>query len=338
VKAIVLTAPRELTLDQVNPPARGEDKVLVRITHSGICGTDLKIYNGSIAVRHPLIMGHEMIGEVAEGDAGSHFRCGDRVIIDPFVSCGVCFHCQCGQSNLCPHGALLGRDADGGFAEFVAAPPRNIYNLPGEIDSATAPLIQVLTTCLHAQRLVNIFPGESVAVMGLGVTGQLHVQLAKARGAYPVIGITRSSWKRELAQQLGADATFPTGDGAIRGVIDATHGRGADVIIETTGAPEAIADAVRMARLGARLLLFGITTATEAALPFYQLYFKELKVINSRAAKAEDFPPSIDLVRRGAVRLQPLITEVVPLAQLGAAIQMLESDTGRRMKIILEHS
>ena len=80
---------RELTLDQVNPPARGEDKVLVRITHSGICGTDLKIYNGSIVVRHPLIMGHEMIGEVAED--GSHFQSGDRIIVDPFVSCGICF-------------------------------------------------------------------------------------------------------------------------------------------------------------------------------------------------------------------------------------------------------
>jgi 2-desacetyl-2-hydroxyethyl bacteriochlorophyllide A dehydrogenase len=338
VKAIVLTAPRELALDQVNPPTCSEDEVLVRVTHSGICGTDLKIYNGSIAVRHPLIMGHEMVGEVAEGDGGSHFRHGDRVIIDPFVSCGICFHCQCGQSNLCPQGALLGRDADGGFAEFVVVPSGNIYPLPDEIDSATAPLIQVLTTCLHAQRLVDIFPGESVAVMGLGVTGQLHVQLAKARGAYPVIGITRSSWKRELAQQLGADVTLPAEDGAIRGVIDATHGRGADVIIETTGATAAIADAVRMARLGARLLLFGITTAAEAALPFYQLYFKELSVINSRAAKAEDFPPSIDLVRRGSVRLQPLITDILPLAQLGAAIQMLESDSGHRMKIILENS
>ena len=336
MKAIVLTAPRELTLDQVNSPARSEDQVLVRITHSGICGTDLKIYNGSIAVRHPLIMGHEMIGEVAEG--GKDFQRGDRVIIDPFVSCGLCFHCQGGRSNLCPRGSLLGRDADGGFAEFLAAPPRNIFKLPGEIDNSTAPLIQVLTTCLHAQRLVNIFPGESVAVVGLGVTGQLHVQLAKARGAYPVIGITRSKWKRELAEQLGADITLPAGDGALPRVIEATHARGADVIIETTGAPEAIADAVRMARLGARLLLFGITTATEAALPFYQLYFKELKVINSRAAKAEDFPPSIDLVRRGSVRLQPLITDVVPLAQLGAAIRMLESDTGRRMKIILENS
>jgi 2-desacetyl-2-hydroxyethyl bacteriochlorophyllide A dehydrogenase len=337
MKAVVLKAARDLAFGDVTAPTSSEDQVLVRITHSGICGTDLKIYNGSIAVRHPLIMGHEMVGEVAEADGGSHFQRGDRVIVDPFVSCGICFHCRGGQSNLCPHGVLLGRDADGGFAEFVAAPSRNIFHLPGEIDSAAAPLIQVLTTCLHAQRLVDIFPGESVAVIGLGVTGQLHVQLAKARGAYPVIGITRSKWKRELAEQLGADVTLSAGDGAIRGVIDATQGRGADVIIETTGAPEAIADAIRMARLGARLLLFGITTATEAALPFYQLYFKELKVINSRAAKAEDFPTSIDLVRRGSVRLQPLITDVVPLANLGAAMQMLESDTGRRMKIILDN-
>src|SRR4030095_10806855 len=102
-----------------------------------------------------------------------------------------------------------------------------VFALPDSIDSRTAPLIQVLTTCLHAQRQIDIFPGESVVVFGLGVTGQLHVQLAKARGAYPVIGVTRSADKRALAQQLGADLTIPGGEGAIERVRELTNGRGA---------------------------------------------------------------------------------------------------------------
>jgi 2-desacetyl-2-hydroxyethyl bacteriochlorophyllide A dehydrogenase len=338
MKAMVLTAPRELAQDEVARPRLDAHHVLVRVTHSGICGTDFKIYSGAIPVHYPRIMGHEMIGEVVDGGDARGFQAGDRVIVDPELYCGSCFHCRIGQTHLCPKGMLLGRDANGGFAEFVAAPLSHVFPLPDSIDSRTAPLIQVLTTCLHAQRQINIFPAESVVVLGLGVTGQLHVQLAKARGASPVIGITRSAEKRDLAQELGADLTIPGGDGAIEKVKDATDGRGADVIIETTGVVPSLAAAVNMARFGGRLLLFGIITAKEGALPFYDLYFKELALINARVAKSEDYPSSIALVERGLIQLDPLISNVMPLAELKPAIEMLGSDNAQRMKIILEHA
>ena len=338
MKAMVLRAPRELAADNVAIPKLSAGQVLVRVTHSGVCGTDLKIFNGAIPVRYPLIMGHEATGEVVDAGGQPGIRAGDRVIMDPELFCGVCFHCRVGQTHLCPSGQLLGRDANGGFAEYVAVPASHVFPLPGSIDSRTAPLIQVLTTCMHAQRLVNIFPGESVVVMGLGVTGQLHVQLAKARGAHPVIGITRSASKRELAESLGADLTIPGGPGAIEKVREATEGRGADLIVETTGVVPSLSDAITMARVGGRLLLFGIITAKEGALPFYDLYFKELALINARVAKPEDYPNSIDLVQRGIVRLEPLVSNVMQLGELNEAIGMLGSDNGQRMKIILEHA
>ena len=338
MKAMVLRAPRELAADNVAIPKLSAGQVLVRVTHSGVCGTDLKIFNGAIPVRYPLIMGHEATGEVVDAGGQPGIRAGDRVIMDPELFCGVCFHCRVGQTHLCPSGQLLGRDANGGFAEYVAVPASHVFPLPDSIDSRTAPLIQVLTTCMHAQRLVNIFPGESVVVMGLGVTGQLHVQLAKARGAHPVIGITRSASKRELAESLGADLTIPGGPGAIEKVREATEGRGADLIVETTGVVPSLSDAITMARVGGRLLLFGIITAKEGALPFYDLYFKELALINARVAKPEDYPNSIDLVQRGIVRLEPLVSNVMQLGELNEAIGMLGSDNGQRMKIILEHA
>ena len=338
MKAMVLRAPRELAADNVAIPKLSAGQVLVRVTHSGVCGTDLKIFNGAIPVHYPLIMGHEATGEVVDAGGQPGIRAGDRVIMDPELFCGVCFHCRVGQTHLCPNGQLLGRDANGGFAEYVAVPASHVFPLPDSIDSRTAPLIQVLTTCMHAQRLVNIFPGESVVVMGLGVTGQLHVQLAKARGAHPVIGITRSASKRELAESLGADLTIPGGPGAIEKVREATEGRGADLIVETTGVVPSLSDAITMARVGGRLLLFGIITAKEGALPFYDLYFKELALINARVAKPEDYPNSIDLVQRGIVRLEPLVSNVMQLGELNEAIGMLGSDNGQRMKIILEHA
>ena len=337
MKAMVLTAPGELGQEEVARPAPASNDVLVRVTHSGICGTDYKIFNGSIPVRYPRIMGHEMAGEVV--DAGSApFRAGDRVIIDPELYCGACFHCRIGQTHLCPNGLLLGRDANGGFAEYLAAPATHVFKLPDSIDRRAAPMIQVLTTCLHAQRQIDIFAGEYVVVLGLGVTGQLHVQLAKARGA-TVIGVTRSADKRALAETLGADMTFPGDADAIAKVREATEGRGPDVVIETTGVVPQLAAAVNMTRSGGRILMFGIITAKEGALPFYDLYYKELALINARVAKSEDYPGAIGIVQQGQVRLEPLISDVMPLGELKAAIGMLGSDGGgQRMKIVLEHN
>jgi L-iditol 2-dehydrogenase len=337
MKVMVLRAPRDLRLADVARPVPGQDQVLVRVTHSGVCGTDLKIYDGGIPVNYPLIMGHEMIGEVIEG-GDDRVRRGDRVLIDPVLFCGECFACLDGRTNLCPHGGLLGRDVNGGFSEYVVAPRSHVFRLHDAIESRQAPLIQVLTTCLHAQRLVKILPGQSVVVLGLGVSGQLHVQLAKACGAYPIIGITRSTWKQRLAKELGADITLAAGAEGVRGVLDATDGLGANLIIESTGKVSSIGDGISMARLGGTLLLFGITTATEGALPFYQLYFKELAIVNSRASKSEDYPASIDLVAKGAVKLEPLVTHVMRLSDLGMAIGMLESGADQRMKITLEHA
>ena len=336
MKAMVLTAPGELVQDEVARPAGGPGQALVRVTQSGICGTDYKIFNGSIPVRYPRIMGHEMAGEVVEaGD--TPLRSGDRVIIDPELYCGSCFHCRIGQTHLCPKGILLGRDANGGFAEYLSAPASQVFKLPEGFNTRTAPIIQVLTTCLHAQRRVEIFPGEYVVVLGLGVTGQLHVQLAKARGAM-VIGVTRSAGKRALAETLGADATIPGGDGAVEKVREATEGRGADVVIETTGVVSQLSAGIDMTRSGGRVLMFGIITAKEGALPFYDLYFKELSLINARVAKGEDYPGAIGLVQRGLVRLEPLVSDVLPLEELNAAVGMLGSEGGgQRMKIILEH-
>lgn len=338
MKAMVLKAPSELVQEDRAQPVPGPGETLVRITHSGVCGTDLKIYQGGIPVDYPRIMGHEMIGEVVEVGDDQGVAVGTRVIIDPVLYCGTCHVCQIGQEHLCPTGFVLGRDLNGGFAEFMVAPSAAIFPLPENISSETAPLIQVMTTCLHAQRLVDIFPGESVVVVGLGVAGQLHVQLAKARGAYPVIGITRSPVRRQLAEKLGADLTFAPGDAANDQILQLTGGRGADLVIESVGAVAVLAEAMKLARIGGRLLLFGIYTAKEATLPFYQMYFKELAIINARAAKREDYPGCIDLVSRGEVQLDPLVSHVLPLDELERAITMLGERDDQRMKVIMSHS
>ena len=337
MRAIVLRKPFDLALADVTRPEPGAGDVLIRMTHSGICGTDLKIFTGAMPAPYPIIMGHEMVGEVIGGADETRIRTGDRVLVDPVLYCGTCFDCLAGRTNLCPNGGVIGREVTGGFAEYVVAPHSHVHPLPTSLDSGTAPLIQVLTTVLHAQRRAGIGAGQSVAVIGLGVSGQLHAQLAKARGAGPVVGVTRSAWKHGVADRLGADLTVPSGEKATGAVKDATRGRGADVVIESTGMVKSIADAIAMVRPGGTVLLFGIYTASEGPLPFYQLYFKEPTVVSARAAMSEDFPESIDLVASGRVALAPLVTQVLPVTELAQALSMLESDADRRMKIIMEH-
>jgi L-iditol 2-dehydrogenase len=337
MQAMVLEAPGRLAREEIARPAARTGEVLVRVTHTGICGTDLKIYNGSIRVSCPLVMGHEVAGEVLEsGESG--LKRGDRVIIDPVLYCGNCFHCRKGQTNLCPNGKLIGRDSNGGFAEYAAVPATHTYRLPEGIGLRTAPLVQVATTCLHGQRSLPLFAGESVVVLGLGVSGQLHVQIAKARGAGVVIGVSRGAFKREMARAQGADVVIEAGEGAVAKVLEATGGRGADVVIESTGVMPAVAEALRMARFGGHVLLFGIMSAREGALPFYDLYFKELTLHNGRAAKGEDFPDMLGLVERGAVRLEPLVTHRMPLGELERAVGLVEDGADGRLKIILDHT
>lgn len=334
---MVLRSPGQMGREEMARPVARAGEALVRVTHTGVCGTDLKIYNGAIRVECPLVMGHEVAGEVVESGASGLAR-GDRVIVDPVLFCGRCFHCRKAQTNLCSNGKLIGRDSDGGFAEYVVAPATHAFRLPDAIDLRTAPLVQVAATCLHGQRRTPLFAGESVVVLGLGVSGQLHVQIARARGAGLVIGVSRGPFKREMARALGADLAIESGEGAVAKVLEATGGRGADVVIESTGVMPAVAEAIRMARFGGQLLLFGIISAREGALPFYDLYFKELTVRNGRAAKAEDFPEMLGLVERGAVRLEPLVTHRMPLGELESAIGMVEDGADGRLKIILDHT
>ena len=338
MKAMVLDNPNSVGLETVSKPNSDQGNSIVRVTHSGVCGTDLKIFTGGIPAEYPLIMGHEMIGEVIEPANSSSPQSGTRVIVDPVLYCGECFHCEIGQSQLCPNGGLIGRDQDGGFAEFASAPPQNIFEIPKSISDQEAPLVQVLTTVMHAQQLATISSEETVIVLGLGVGGLLHIQLAKAAGAKTIIGITRSARKREVAENLGADITLAPDENTKNLVLDATDGLGADLVVESAGKLSVLAQAMDLVRLGGRVLGYGIHTNTEGSLPFYDMYFKEIQFINARAATDKDFVSCLELVGSGAVNLKPLISDVLPLEQLGKAMEMVGTDAPQRMKIIMDHT
>lgn len=334
MQVVVLEAPERLRLEERPEPTVGGEDVVVRIRATGICGTDLSIFGGKVSVDYPLVLGHEMVGTLEAPAPG--LDPGTRVVVDPNVFCGTCYQCLKGHENVCYGAELMGRDRDGALSDFLAVPARNVYPIPEEIDDRIAPLLQVLTTCLHGQRQVQLFPQDSVVVLGLGVSGLLHLQLAKTRGAHPVIGMTRSESKRALATRLGADLVIDPSDPTLEEqVAEATQGRGPDLVIECVGKIETLAQAINLVRIGGRIVLFGTITEESGELPFYQLYYKEITLANTRAAKPEDFPATISLVASGAVELDPLVTHTFPLESAEDAIAAT-SESGS-LKVILDH-
>jgi L-iditol 2-dehydrogenase len=290
----------------------------VRVEAVGICGTDLSIYAGKIPVDYPRVMGHEIVGTVVSG--GSDDEVGTRVLVDPGIACGNCWQCREGRTNICTAGGLIGRDQDGGLRDLMPVPASNVHELPGGLDPGTAPMLQVLATCVHAQRRARVYPGESVVVLGLGVTGLLHLQLAKLGGAGPLIGITRSAPKLALARALGADLTIAA-DGSETSEVAAALPDGADLVIECVGTVDAFARAIELVRIGGRILAYGTMTETSGEVPFYELYHKEISVTGARSARVEDFPMAIDLVASGRVELGTLVSGRFGIDDVDDAIQ-----------------
>jgi 2-desacetyl-2-hydroxyethyl bacteriochlorophyllide A dehydrogenase len=327
---VVEDVDRVAVRDVPDPVVAG--RALVRIERAGLCGTDTKIVAGVIPVRHPLVIGHEMVGRiVAEGPAGL-LPTGTLVLIDPGEECGHCKVCRADRGYLCPTGTLRGRDADGGFAELMAVDERRLHPVPDAVALDEAAVLQVLATCVHAQTLVEVFPGQSAVVVGLGVAGLLHVQLLRERGITNIVAITRSAWKRELALTMGA-TLVATPDEASNVVAAATDGLGADLVVESVGQPSTLRQAIDLAGAAASVLVFG-TVAGTTELATYQWYFKELTIVNARAARPRDYARAVQLAAAGRLRLAPLVTARFPMEEAGDAFEACRS--GAHLKVLLQ--
>lgn len=323
-----MLAPGRLEIADVPEPA-GNDAVVVRAREVGICGTDVKVVSGGIPVDYPRIVGHELVGEVVSAPPASPYPVGTRVLADPAVSCGLCAMCRAGRPNICLQGGLLGRDVDGVFAEYSVVPVNRLVAVPDTISDKAAGLLQVLGTCVHAVKMVRTFPGQVAAVIGLGVGGQLITQLLTLQGVR-VVGVTRSEWKRRLAEESGAVATAPP-DQAERALAEVTDGLGPALVVEAVGQESTLSRSISLAATGGEVLVFGTLTGGGEGLPYYQLYFKELTLHNPRAALIGDYADGVALAADGVLTLEPLVTDVLPLDRATHAFELVEDPSSLKV-------
>ncbi|MXY77378.1 MAG: alcohol dehydrogenase catalytic domain-containing protein [Acidimicrobiia bacterium] len=331
MRAVVTTGPGKL--DTVDVPHRSDKgKVTVRLERAGICGTDLKILDGAMPTRYPRILGHELVGTVTRTPPGARIVPGTRVLVNPSFDCGTCYLCENGQTHLCRRGGLLGRDFDGVFVETIGVPERFLHVVPEEIVLDDTGLLQVLGTAVHSQQSVPVSSETLAVVVGLGVSGLLHLQLLRARGAGRVIGVTRSRRKLDLARSLGAHAVA-TPDEAVAAVTEISNGRGADLVVEAVGTEATVLQAIELCGYGGHVVVYGTVTGRGGRLPFYELYLKELTLHFPRAARPADYNTSIRLAEQGRMELAPLITARFPLEQASAAFAAARS--GDHLKVLL---
>jgi 2-desacetyl-2-hydroxyethyl bacteriochlorophyllide A dehydrogenase len=311
--------------------------VVVRIAATAVCHTDLEIYTGRHpGVRYPVVMGHEATGVVdAIGGGVTRVRPGQAVLIKPIISCGRCDSCAAGRENLCQNAGLLGRELDGTLAGHVRLPERYVHALPAGLDLSAATLAETLATVRHAQRRAAVGPGDSVVVLGQGAAGLLHTQLAKHAGAAPVVAISRSDWKLDMARRLGAHRVVDGRANVVGEARDATGGRGADVVIDAAGDPAMIPLAIDMLRPGGRLLLYAVSHQTVEHFTTFPLYYKELTIYGSRALTAEDVEPAIALLASGTVDVSGFVTASYPLAGVAAAFERYEREPDRVLRIVI---
>jgi 2-desacetyl-2-hydroxyethyl bacteriochlorophyllide A dehydrogenase len=346
MKAGILYDDRDIRVGDTPDPRIGPDEVLVAVGSAGICGTDLHIYRGEFhgRVAYPAILGHEFGGIVQEvGENVRDFRVGDRVVVDPIISCHSCPACLSGHLNACRSLKLLGIDLAGGFGQYVAAPANRVYPLPENIPMAYAPMVEMYGLGHHILRRGQVQMGETVAILGAGKLG-LSVLDVLCHSASPAFTIVTDvhPFRLETARKLGADVALDITQGdPVERVLELTQGVGVDCVIEAVGhyhtvegqeAP--LAQAVEMIRTGGRIVTLGLGEQL-TSVHFKTLVLKEAQIIASRVTLGE-FPQAVRLLSKGLLHPDLLVTHQLTMRDVAAAFERVDRDDPGTLKVVLD--
>jgi L-iditol 2-dehydrogenase len=332
MRAMYLTAPEQIELREQPIYQVGPNEVLVRVAYAGICPWDLRAYLGKKKVSLPRVLGHEISGTVVEkGELVKDLEIGDKVVGDFGVKCGYCVNCRQGRGNKCSNLEFL----PGGFADYAKFPRTNIYPIKKGTSMKAAACTEPLATVFRGQRLLNLKPGEVEAVIGVGPIGQMHLQVARQFGAR-TIAVDLIQERLDLAKELGAEMTINSSETSmVDAIMEATGGRGADAITVTVQSAPLICEAVKALGYGGRLNIFaGIYPQDELHIDPNLIHYKELNILGSADSTSYEFREALKLIEDGAVKVEPLISHVLPLEELAKGLDIVAKCGG--MKVIME--
>jgi threonine 3-dehydrogenase len=339
MRALVKSAPAPgAQLDEVPVPAVGPNDVLIKVRAASICGTDLHIYAwdpwAQGRVHTPLVFGHEFAGDVvAVGAEVTTVALGEYVAAESHIACGACFECLHGLQHICRRVQIIGVDRPGAFAQYVAIPAGNAWptnrRFPPEIATIQEPMGNAVHTALSAP-----MPGSTVAVFGAGPIGLFAVPIARASGARKIITVEPSPFRLELAKRMGSDIVInPRQDNVVHRILEETEGEGADVVLEMSGHPEAIAQGLKALRFGGSVSLLGLPARPVEVDLADGVIFKGATVqgISGRRIWATWYQTRGFL--ESGMDLTPIITHTMPLDEYATAFDLVKN--GSSGKVVL---
>lgn len=338
--AVVKTSqgPGNVHLMDVPEPAVLPGTLKIRVRACGVCGTDVHIMHDRYPYSPPVILGHELSGEVVEaGEGVCGIKVGDRVTVESHASiCGHCYYCKQSMEKLCTQRKALGRAADGGMAEYLVIRADMVHRLPDNVDYSSGALTQLVACAYHTvSERTNIRAGDIAVIFGPGATGQLVAQVAKAEGAKVIVcGTTRSKPRLELARKLGADIVIDTQTEDVAGIIqEITGGLGADVVFECSGAPQAIEDGLNVVRKGGKFSQMGFV-GKAIPINWDKLIHKDLVLRGVPGYAWSSWEGALRLVSSGQVSMSELIGMELPLQEWEDAFRL--SEERKAIRIILK--
>lgn len=343
MKAIVKPGPRPgAELAVVDTPEAGPDEVLVKVTRASICGSDMALYHWNSwapgRVQTPLVFGHEFCGEVVSSGAATRgIERGDFVSVESHIFCGLCPQCRNGQRHVCDNLKIIGVDCPGGFAEYARVPARCVWRHSGRRLREVGSLLEPLGNAVYAT-LIEGVAGRSVLVTGCGPQGLFAIQVARASGARPVVAVETSPFRRRLALRMGADAVLDPSepDLASRARRALGGSSGADVVLEMSGAPQAVELALAVVRPGGRVTAFGIPGAALSLRWAEDVVFKGIRIYGVVGREIFQTWHTMErLLESGSVDVRPVITHTYPLKDFRKAFETMASPKRRCGKVLL---
>ncbi|MCQ2997949.1 Zn-dependent oxidoreductase [Pseudomonas syringae] len=337
MKAFQVRAPFEFGLAQVEVPQIAPGEVKVDVAYAGICGSDMHIIHGQNAfVRFPRVTGHEFSGVVREVGGGvEHLKAGDRVCIDPVISCGTCYPCRINRPNVCTKLQVIGVHRDGGFSEQVCVPASNAHRLPDSMSLSHAALVEPYSIALNVLDRMHVHPGDSLLIYGAGVIGLTLVQMARALGLTDITVTDVIDARLETAKALGASHTLNGQAVDVEATMrELTHGEGVPLIVDAACIPSLMPQMVRLASPAGRIGLLGFN-ATPSDLVQLEMIKKELTLVGSRLNNRK-FPKVIELIASGKLQVQELVSHQVSFDEMPAAIDLIENHPEQTRKVLVQ--
>ena len=329
---------RDVRLEELPTPQIGPGELLVKVFASGICGSDVMEWYR--IKKAPLVLGHEIAGEIVEvGEGVERYKVGDRVFVSHHIPCNTCRYCLHGEHTACEMLHTTNYDP-GGFAEYIRVPPlnvdRGVFVLPEEVSFEEGAFVEPLACVVRGQRVAGLQPGQTVLILGSGISGLLHLLLARALGAGRVITTDINEYRMKAAERFGADAVLHAEENVPASVRRINDGRPADLVIVCTGSLPAFTQAMESVDRGGTVLFFAPTDpGVELPIPVNDFWRNGIRLMPSYGNSPFDANVAIELIRAGRVPVRQMITHRLSLAETGLGFRLV-AEAKESIKVIIE--